>query len=79
MGLNDHELLQRLKDDDPRVVTQLYKQYRNEFIRFVHNHYPGFKTESAEDAYSESFHALYRNVKQGKLVSLKCKLKIQSY
>ena len=75
MDLPDLEMLQRIKEDDPKVVTQLYKQYHDEFIRFVRKGYPGFGIDSAEDAYSECFQALYRNIKVGKLVTLKCSLK----
>jgi RNA polymerase sigma factor (sigma-70 family) len=73
--MTDQEILQRIKVDDPKIITQVYKQYHDEFIRFVRKGYPQLSVESAGDAYSECFHALYRNVKVGKLVSLTCSLK----
>ena len=75
MELKDIDILQRIKEDDAKVITLLYKQYHDEFIRFVRKGFPGFANEQAEDAYSECFHALYRNVKVGKLVSLTCSFK----
>lgn len=73
--MTDQEILQLIKEDNAKVITQVYKKYHDEFIRFVRKGYPQFSTDSAEDAYSECFHALYRNVKLGKLVNLKCELK----
>lgn len=73
--MTDQEILQLIKEDNSKVITQVYKKYHDEFIRFVRKGYPQFNIDSAEDAYSECFHAFYRNVKLGKLVNLKCELK----
>lgn len=73
--MTDQEILQRIKEDNPKVISHVYKQYHDEFIRFVRKGYPQFSVESAEDAYSECFHALYRNIRVGKLISLTCSLK----
>lgn len=73
--MTDNEVIQRIKDDNPKVISQVYKKYHDEFLRFVQKGYPGLGTDGAEDAYSECFHALYQNVKNGKLVSLSCDLK----
>lgn len=71
----DNEILQRIKDDDSRVITHVYKKYHDEFLRFVRKGFPQFSTESAEDAFNESFHVLYRNVRVGRLTSLSSSLK----
>ena len=73
--MTDLEILQLIKEDNQKVITLVYKKYHDEFIRFVRKGFPKFNTDSAEDAYSEGIHALYRNVKNGKLVSLSCDLK----
>ena len=73
--MTDHEVLQLIKEDNPRIITQVYKKYHDEFIRFVRRGFPQFSIDSAEDAYSECFQALNRNVKNGRLVSLSCDLK----
>jgi RNA polymerase sigma factor (sigma-70 family) len=73
--MDDNEILRRIKEDDPRVISTVYRKYHGEFINFVRKGFPKLNRESAEDAYNECFQALYRNVKQGKLVSLKCELK----
>jgi RNA polymerase sigma-70 factor (ECF subfamily) len=73
--MTDHEVLQQIKEDNPRVITHVYKKYHDEFIRFVQRGFPKFSKDSAEDAYSECLQALHRNIKNGRLVSLKCDLK----
>ena len=73
--MTDHEVLQQIKEDNPKVISQVYKKYHDEFIRFIRWGFPKLEYESAEDAYSECFQALYRNVKNGKLVSLSCDIK----
>ena len=73
--MTDQEILQLIKEDNQKVITLVYKKYHDEFMRFVRKGYPRFDTDSAEDAFSEGIHALYRNIKNGKLVSLSCDLK----
>lgn len=77
MDLQDLEILQLIKnnDGDNKAVTILYKKYKVDFFQFIRKNYPGLKNEQIEDAYSECFHALYRNIKIGKLVTLTSSLK----
>lgn len=73
--MTDNDILHLIKEDDQKVISRVYVKYHDEFIRFVRKGYPQFSIDNAEDAYSECFHALYRNVKMGKLISLTCDLK----
>lgn len=73
--MTDNDILHLIKEDDQKVISHVYVKYHDEFIRFVRKSYPQLNIDNAEDAYSECFHALYRNVKMGKLVSLTCDLK----
>lgn len=73
--MTDHEVLLLIKEDNPKVITHVYKKYHDEFIRFVRRGFPKFSADSAEDAYSECLQALHRNVKNGRLVNLRCDLK----
>lgn len=73
--MTDQEILQLIKEDNPRIITQVYKKYHDEFIRFVRKAYPRIGIDNAEDAYSDSFQALTRNIKIGKLVTLTCSIK----
>lgn len=73
--MTDNDILNLIKEDDQKVISRVYVKYHDEFIRFVRKGYPMLDIDNAEDAYSECFHALYRNVKMGKLVSLTCDLK----
>jgi len=73
--MNDNDYLLRIKNNDQKVIGELYKLYRNEFIRFIRFRFNSLDQERIEDAYSEAFHALYRNVKGGKLERLTSSLK----
>jgi RNA polymerase sigma factor (sigma-70 family) len=73
--MDDNEILQKIKDDDPRVFTRLYKQYHDIFINTIRNKYSWLSSEDFEDFYNDSFHALYRNIKIGRLEKLTCSLK----
>lgn len=73
--MTDNDIIHLIKDDDQKVITHVYVKYHDEFIRFVRKSYPQVSIENAKDAYSDSFHALCRNIKTGKLVSLTCDLK----
>ena len=76
--MTDQEILKHIKDFtgiEDREVTKLYKQYNKEFIGFAKRNFYGIKDQQIEDAYQECFHALYRNIKNGRLVSLSCSLK----
>jgi RNA polymerase sigma factor (sigma-70 family) len=73
--MNDNDYLLRIKNNDQKVIGELYKLFRNEFIRFVQSRFYSLDTERIEDAYSEAFHALYRNIQNGKLERLTSSLK----
>lgn len=73
--MTDQDILQLIKEDNNKVITQVYMKYHDEFIRFVRKGYPHFRINYAEDAFSECLHTLYQNVQLGKLVILSCDLK----
>ncbi len=73
--MNDNDYLPRIKNNDTKVIGELYKLYRDDFIRFIKSRFFSLDSERIEDAYSEAFHALYRNVQNGKLVKLTGTLK----
>jgi hypothetical protein len=72
--MDDNEYLLRIKNNDQKVIGELYTLFRNEFTRFVRSRFYSLDTERIEDAYSEAFHALFRNVQNGKLEKLTSKL-----
>ena len=73
--MNDNDYLPRIKNNDTKVIGELYKLYRDNFIRFIKSRFFSLDSEQIEDAYAEAFHALYRNVQNGKLVKLTGTLK----
>jgi RNA polymerase sigma-70 factor (ECF subfamily) len=73
--MNDNDYLPRIKNNDTKVIGELYKLYRDDFVRFIKSRFFTLDSERIEDAYAEAFHALYRNVQNGKLVKLTGTLK----
>jgi DNA-directed RNA polymerase specialized sigma24 family protein len=64
--MTDIEVLQRIKEEDPRIVTQLYKQYLNEIVSYLQSKFPSFRKPDAEDIFVKSFDIFCGNIKQGK-------------
>jgi len=77
--MDDNEILQRIMEDDPRIVTQLYKQHQNEFIGYIRKRYPEFGVADAEDIFSDCFHIFCGNIKGGKLNSISGTIKAYLY
>jgi RNA polymerase sigma factor (sigma-70 family) len=77
--MDDNEILQRIKEDDPKIITQLYKQHSNEFIGYIRKRYPEFGVADAEDIFSDCFQILCGNVKGGKLNSITTTIKAYLY
>ena len=73
--MDDNEILQRIKEDDPRIITQLYKQYHREFTGYIRKKYPEFGMADAEDVFSECFHVFFGNIKGGQLNSVSGSIK----
>lgn len=73
--MDDNEYLLRIKNNDQKVIGELYKLFRNEFIQFIRSRFYSLDTERIEDAYSEAFHAFYRNVQSEKLEKLTSSMK----
>jgi len=71
----DNEIIRRIKEDDPRALINVYKQYHDEFLRYAKKNYPNFYMEKADDIFSDSILALYRNIKTGRIISLTSTLK----
>lgn len=70
--MDNNTILLRLKNDDPRIITELYKKYKDVFTNTLRKKYSWLSINDIEDFYSESYNALYRNVKNGRLKKLEC-------
>jgi DNA-directed RNA polymerase specialized sigma24 family protein len=75
--MDDNSILLRIKNDDPRIITELYKKHKGVFTFTLKKRYSWLSNHEIEDFYSDSYNALYRNVKNGKLKKLGCS--IQTY
>jgi RNA polymerase sigma factor (sigma-70 family) len=69
MKLDDNDIIKRLKENDNKVISDIYLRYHEEFVGYIKKQFSGYGRTIAEDVYSECFHALYRNIKSGRLVS----------
>jgi RNA polymerase sigma factor (sigma-70 family) len=73
--MTDETVLQRIKEDDSRIISKLYVRYHDEFIGFIRKKFTNISGDVVEDIFSDSFHALCRNIKSGRLVNLNCSIK----
>lgn len=62
--MTDIEILQRIKEDDPRIITDLYKRYFKEIVQYLKFKFnPAINEHDAEDIYVRSFDILCGNIK----------------
>ncbi len=64
--MDDTIILQKIKENDQRVITDLYKRYFKEVISYLQKNYPSFTKQDAEDIFNNSFYILCDNIKAGK-------------
>ncbi|MBN2520031.1 MAG: sigma-70 family RNA polymerase sigma factor [Bacteroidales bacterium] len=62
-------LIQEVRNRNEKVISELYQEYRNQFMAFAYKKY-NISTELAKEIYQESFLAFYKNVLNKKLVNL---------
>lgn len=64
--MDDKRILQKIREYDHRVITDLYIRYLNEIITFLQRKYPTFTKQDAEDIFHKSFYILCDNIQAGK-------------
>lgn len=70
----DNDVIPDIRCAGESQITRLYDMYRKEFLGYVmKNHTIG--ESDAIDIYQDSFLAMYRNIRDGKLTALSCSLK----
>ena len=72
--MDNQEILQKIKNNDHRVIADFYKSCRNEFIGFALKNYR-LSIELSKEIYQDAFLVMYRNIISGKLTELKSSLK----
>jgi len=72
--MNGPEILQKIKNNDQRVIADFYKSHRNEFIAYAMKKYR-VSADICKEIYQEAFLAMYRNIITGKLIQLQSSLK----
>lgn len=74
-GLDDLDYVREaIQEDESQIIEAFYKKHRGTFVGFLISRYAISESE-AVDIYQDSFAALYKNIKTGKLSTLHCSLK----
>lgn len=77
--MSENEILQRVIENDSKVISHLYREHHKGFIAFILKNYPGFGVDEAEDIFSDCFQILCANIKSGKLATLTSSIKSYLY
>jgi RNA polymerase sigma-70 factor (ECF subfamily) len=70
----DEKSILAIRNGDEKILTEIYKSFRDEFIRWANRHYQ-CQEEVAKDVYQMSIVIFYENIMSGKLVELKSSVK----
>ncbi len=65
----DQQLLERVREGDERLLSELYADHRSPFVRWAMKQFRSDEDE-ATDLYQKAFTIFYLNVKDGKLTDL---------
>lgn len=65
--MRDSQIIASFKNEDRRVIEQLYGQFRPKFMNWLKGTYRIGKQEDAGEIYQRCFTVLYVNAKRGKL------------
>lgn len=68
------EWLDLIKSGNEKAISQIYEQYREEFLKWIKYKYQCTE-EEALDTYQESVLVLYNNIKKGKLTKFTSTIK----
>ena len=72
--MKNQHVIKEVKNGNDQVLTQIYKEYRNNFIHFAVNRYK-IDTEDAKDIFADVIIELRSNILKGKLNNLTSSLK----
>ncbi|MBU0488517.1 MAG: sigma-70 family RNA polymerase sigma factor [Bacteroidetes bacterium] len=67
-------IIQQVLAGDQRVIEKLYRQYRDEFIRWGRKHY-FVEVEVLPEVYQDAVLSFYNNILSGRLKELSCSVK----
>jgi len=68
------DIVEQIKQDGDRVLTDLYTRYRTEFIQWLCGRL-GCDAELAKDIYQQSILIFYENIQSGKLTTITSQVK----
>lgn len=71
--IEDHYLIDQLKQKKLKTLDQVYLTYKEEFFLFARS--MSFPEEAISDLYHETIISFYENIQNGKLNTLTCSLK----
>lgn len=72
------DFINSIKSGKKDVLLDVYKRYRNDFVRWAVTNY-NVSIEEAKDVFQDIIISLYQNVMDGKLTELNCELRTFLY
>ena len=73
--VEDNKILDRIKNDDKRVITEVFKKYHDYFINYWHKVYPWIDRDEIKIIYHDCIMILQSNAKNGYLDKFTCTLR----
>jgi hypothetical protein len=73
--IEDNKILDRIKNDDKRVITEVFKKYHDYFINYWHKVYPWIDRDEIKIIYHDCIIVLQSNAKNGYLGVFTCTLR----
>jgi len=73
--MTEQAIIEKLKLKDEGTIIDLYNEYKNPFFLFIKGKVTALDNENIQDLYQEAWYAVYKNIKDGKLLELTSTLK----
>lgn len=73
--MTEQLLLEKLRQKDEVTIIRLYNEYKADFIGFLKRDFTSLDDDNLHDLYQEAWYAVYRNIKDGRLLKLTSTLK----
>ena len=73
--MSEQILIEKIKQKDESIIIDLYNGYKDAFFRFLQRDFSSLDEDNLQDLYQEAWYAVYRNIKDGRLLQLTSTLK----
>ena len=73
--MSEQILLEKIKQKDESTIIELYNEHKDAFFGFLRKDFSSLDEDNLQDLYQEAWYAVYRNIKDGRLLQLTSTLK----